>query len=93
MAAQGGGVVYLRNGVFLLRTPVHIPSHTCLLGAGVNRTVLRVLEGPGAVRANKVTNFTITHLTVTGAAAPGIELKLVNFATLSNVQMRGAGGK
>lgn len=74
VATLGGGAVHLASGTYEVRTPIILPSYTCLFGAGMNKTVIRLrdyskaLEKRGLVRAHIATNVTIARLTVDGNA-------------------------
>ncbi len=73
LSRSGGGTLRLDAGEYPLRLPVEIPDRTCITGAGMKKTVLRVVdaslpfyEQTGALYAAKASLVTFQHFSVDG---------------------------
>lgn len=72
----GGGSVILAAGTFPILSPVVLSSRTCLIGAGHDKTLLKVgwkfdrwYAGRGIVRARRATRVTMMDFAILGAPA------------------------
>lgn len=67
-----GGTLRLSRGTFPIKGQLHIYSYTCLVGAGMNKTVIKVasdaanFKTSGAVRTRHSIRVTVQGLTIDG---------------------------
>ncbi len=73
LSRSGGGTLLLDEGEYPLRLPVELLARTCITGAGMKKTVLRVVnaslpfsEKTGAIYAANATLVTLQHFSVDG---------------------------
>ncbi len=70
--SKPGGSVMLGPGVFPVRRQIRMPSFTCLLGAGMRETRIRLVDNAptfkqaGLVRSAATTRVTVADLTIDG---------------------------
>eukprot|EP00171_Calliarthron_tuberculosum_P002803 IDg2803t1 len=104
MLSSIGGTVRLRKGTYRVSKPIEMPSHTCMIGAGMLETFLELtarapsFSDKGVIRASKGERITIFALTVDGSRSmqyeneeygrSGVYLELVNHAWCRNVRTR-----
>lgn len=104
MLSTKGGSVRLEKGTYRVSKPIELPSHTCIIGAGMTETFLELIarapsfEDKGVLRASKSERISIIDLTVDGSRSvqyeneeygrSGVYLELVNFAWCRNVRVR-----
>ena len=72
---EGGGTLILRSGTYPIGSNILLRSNTCMHGAGMNETVLKVLDNSkplypeaGYLRAKHSENISLLHFTVDGNA-------------------------
>ncbi len=75
LSNDGGGAVVLGPGVYPITVPILIPTNTCLIGAGKDKTTLRVEDKSyppypfkGSLISHKVERVTLVGFTVDGNA-------------------------
>ena len=70
--SKPGGSVVLSKGVFPVRDQIRIPSYSCLIGAGMRETRIRLVDNApvfshaGVVRSTRATRVTVANLTIDG---------------------------
>lgn len=72
---RGGGTLLLGYGTYYLSAQVKLPSYTCLIGRGMNQTILKLVDNAttfkqaGMVRSKHTERVTIARLTIDGNRA------------------------
>ena len=72
LRASGGGTVKLDVGVYTVTTHIRLPSYTCLIGAGMNATTIKLAKNApkwknsGVVRSRRSERITVSDLTIDG---------------------------
>lgn len=72
LANDGGGTVQLQKGVYMISRQFVLPSFVCVRGAGMNRTVLRMVANSapfaksGVIRIERARRVSLFNFTVDG---------------------------
>ncbi len=72
-----GGLLEFAEGIFTVSAPIEVPSHTCLVGAGMEKTIIRLADyankfegkGKGIFYSAKGERVSILALTIDGNKA------------------------
>lgn len=102
----GGGSIRLKPGTYTLSSSVKIPSSMCIIGAGMDTTIIKyvykggVSPSEGLLVSSRAERVSVIGLTIDGgvnagndtrAGFSGVHYNLVNFAWFRNVRVRGFG--
>lgn len=72
LAEKGGGTLLLGPGVYPHSKQIELPSFTCLRGAGMLRTVLKLTDNaPSFTRAGSIRTFETTRVTISDLTQDG----------------------
>lgn len=83
--SAGGGTVFLSNGIFNVRTTLNVYEKTELIGAGIDTTVLRLINNApmfakaGFVRCLTQNFISVKHLTLDGNRANQSRNATINY--------------
>lgn len=99
-----GGSVRLESGTYHLSSPVDLPSRTCIIGQGMERTYLKLtaralpFADTGMLKASKGEHVSLMNLTIDGNrmmldpsegfGRSGVYIELVNYIWCRNVRVR-----
>lgn len=98
----GGGAVWLEAGIYPLNAPVQLPSNTCIVGDGVDRTILQsnrpssIYRTSDVVYSHSAEHVSLVDLTIDGNqdsmnpfheyGSTGIHFHNVNYSWFRNVR-------
>lgn len=72
LGKAGGGTLRLGPGYFHHSKQIHMPSNTCIRGAGIDSTVIKlVANAPKFPKAGNIRSFWTKHITITDLTIDG----------------------